>query len=204
MAAATDASGLAAARLRLTVTAGRGPLGSGRGEAGSSVLIGVEPLGAQVNPHAPARVAIVAWRRNEHGATAGLKTTSYAENVVALAWARRRGADEAIFANTAGRLCEGTGSNVFVVVDGQVLTPPLASGCLAGITRELVLTCTGAVETDLPLAALAEASEAFLTSTMRDVQPIASVDGRPLRGSGAWTAEVAAAFAALVAGERDP
>ena len=58
---------------------------------------------------------------------AGLKTTSYAENVVALAYAKQRGGIEAIFANTRGELCEGTGTNVFVVVDGALLTPPLSS-----------------------------------------------------------------------------
>ena len=80
-------------------------------------------------------VTTVPWTRNENGATAGLKTTSYAENVIALAHAAERGGTEAIFANTAGHLCEGTGSNVFYVVDGELRTPTLASGCLAGVTR---------------------------------------------------------------------
>ena len=67
----------------------------------------------------------VPWPRNERSAVAGLKTTSYAENVVALEWAHERGASEALLLNTAGYVCEGTGSNVFAVVDGQVVTPPL-------------------------------------------------------------------------------
>ena len=82
---------------------------------------------------------MVPWVRNERSAVAGLKTTSYAENVVALAYAKERGAIEAVFANTRGELCEGTGSNVFVVRDGVVWTPPLDSGCLAGITRALAV-----------------------------------------------------------------
>ena len=73
-------------------------------------------------------VVTVPWTRNEHGATAGLKTTSYADNVIALAHAVERGGSEAIFANTAGNLCEGTGTNVFYVVDGELRTPTLASG----------------------------------------------------------------------------
>ena len=93
----------------------------------------------------------VPWPRNERGALAGLKTTSYAENVVALAEARRRGGTEAIFANLAGHLCEGTGSNVFYVVDGELRTPTLASGCLAGVTRALVLEWCGGVEVDEPI-----------------------------------------------------
>jgi branched-chain amino acid aminotransferase len=120
-------------------------------------------------------VAVVPWVRNERSAVAGLKTTSYAENVVALDKAHQHGSSEAIFANTAGQLCEGTGSNIFVVIDGALLTPPLASGCLAGITRELVLEWCDAREADLPLDALRRAEEAFLTSSTRDVQPIRQV-----------------------------
>jgi branched-subunit amino acid aminotransferase/4-amino-4-deoxychorismate lyase len=81
---------------------------------------------------------------------AGIKTTSYAENVKALAYAKERGCAEAIFATTTGLLCEGTGSNVFVAIDGRLVTPPLSSGCLAGVTRELVLEVTDAVEEDIP------------------------------------------------------
>jgi branched-chain amino acid aminotransferase len=124
-------------------------------------------------------VAVVPWRRNERGALTGLKTTSYGENVLALAYAHDRGADEAIFANTRDELCEGTGSNVFVVRDGLLVTPPLTSGCLAGITRALVLERVGAVEEELAVAELdpSRVEEAFLTSSIRGVQPIAAVDG---------------------------
>jgi branched-chain amino acid aminotransferase len=202
MAQTVAASGLRRARLRLTVTGGPGPLTSVRGEVGSTVVIGMEPLpdAAEV-----ARVAVAPWCRNERGATAGIKTTSYAENVIALAWARRRDADEAILANTCARLCEGTGSNVFVVTDGRVLTPPLSAGCLAGITRSLLLDAGVAEEADLPLEALSTASEAFLTSTTRDVQPISAVDGRPLPVvGGCGTTRAAAAFAQLSARSSDP
>ena len=160
-------------------------------------------------PSAPAPTTVdvvtVPWRRNEHSAVAGLKTTSYAENVVALARARAAGADEAIFANTAGDLCEGTGSNVFVVHDGRLLTPPLSSGCLAGITRELLAEVVEVEERPLPLDALARADEAFLTSSTRDVVPIARVDGRPLpRAPGPVTAACAEAYTALAARDLDP
>ena len=69
-------------------------------------------------------------------------------------------------------LCEGTGSNVFVVLAGELVTPPLTSGCLAGVTRALVLEWIGAVERDLPMAALLEAEEVFLTSSTRDIQAV--------------------------------
>ena len=120
----------------------------------------------------------VPWPRNERGALAGLKTTSYGENVVALAYAAERHASEAIFANIAGNLCEGTGSNVFYVLDGELRTPTLASGCLAGISRALVLEWYGGREVDEPVDVLREASEVFLVSTTRDVQAVRACDGR--------------------------
>ena len=139
-------------------------------------------------------VATVPWPRNERGALAGLKTTSYAENVVALAEAKRRGATEAVFANLAGHLCEGTGTNVFYVVDGELRTPTLASGCLAGVTRGLVLEWFGGREVDEPIEVLAEASEIFLASTTRDVQGVARWDDRDLEAPGPVTAEALATW----------
>jgi branched-chain amino acid aminotransferase len=168
-------------RLRITLTSGAGPMGSGRGTRNPTLVVMVAPLGTG-DP--TTTVATVPWRRNELGATAGIKTTSYADNVMALASARAVGATEALLANTAGNLCEGTGSNVFVVIDGELLTPPLSSGCLAGVTRTLVLESgCGAVERDVVFEALADASEIFLTSTIRDVQAVTAVDGRPVPGA---------------------
>ena len=113
-----------------------GPLGSDRHDSDLTHIVTAVP---HARPDAHGAVVTVPWVRNERAATAGLKTTSYADNVIALASAKEQGAVEALFANTRGELCEATGSNVFVVVDGVVSTPPLTSGCLAGITRELVL-----------------------------------------------------------------
>jgi branched-chain amino acid aminotransferase len=149
---------------------------------------------------------IVPWSRNEQGACAGLKTISYAENVRALAFAEARGAHEAIFPNTRGELCEATGSNVFVVRDGVVRTPPGDAGCLLGVTRGLLLEISSATEeARLSLDDLRDADEAFLSSTVREVQPIASVDGQPLRSvSGPVTEKLAAAFKDLVGRNLDP
>jgi branched-chain amino acid aminotransferase len=119
-----------------------------------------------------------------------VKTTSYGENVVALARAASQGASEAIFANLAGNLCEGTGSNVFYVVDGELRTPTLESGCLAGITRALILEWYGGVEVDEPLEVLDRASEVFLASTTRDIQGVSRWDDRELTAPGAITEEV--------------
>ena len=189
------------ARVRVTLTGGTAPLGSERGAAGPTIVIAAAPL---AEPAAATATCVVPWPRNERGALAGVKTTSYAENVVALAYAKERGCTEAIFATTTGLLCEGTGSNVFVVVDGELCTPRLSSGCLAGVTRELVLEVTDATERDLPISALHHADEVFLTSTGRDVQPVVQVDDRPLAAPGPVTARAAAALANLMASSFDP
>ena len=165
-------------RLRITLTGGPAPFGSGRADVPPTVIVATEPTTA---PSAETAVATVPWRRNELGALSGLKTTSYAENVVALAEAKRHGATEAVLANTRGDLCEGTGSNIFYVVDGELRTPTLASGCLAGVTRGLVLEWCGGREVDAQLEEVAaHASEAFLVSTLRDVQAITRWDDRDL------------------------
>ncbi|HYH73689.1 MAG TPA: aminotransferase class IV [Nocardioides sp.] len=189
-------------RLRITWTAGPSPMGSGRGGGPPTLVVAYSAI-----DHAAAETAVVTvpWTRNENGATAGLKTTSYAENVIALAHARRHGGTEAVLANTAGNLCEGTGSNVFYVVDGELRTPSLASGCLAGISRELVLEWCGATEVDEPLAEVrARASEAFLVSTTRDVQAIARWDDRGLPAPGPVTRRCAETWAAREAETMEP
>ncbi|MEU3524942.1 aminodeoxychorismate lyase [Streptomyces sp. NPDC038707] len=178
--AVLEANPMPLGRLRITCTGGRGPLGTGRAEHGPTLVVAVGETTRR--PDSTAAVT-VPWTRNERGALAGVKSTSYAENLVALDRARRDGASEALFGNTAGRLCEGTATNVFVVLDGEIHTPPVASGCLPGITRALVVEWTGARETDLPLDVLQRADEVFLTSSLRDVQPLHRVDGRELPGS---------------------
>ncbi len=202
--AAAAAAGEVVGRLRLTVTGGPGPAGSDRGTGRRTVLLVTGPLDVWAETTG---VATVPFTRNPTGAMAGVKSTSYAENVVALARARSVGATEAIFADTSGHLSEGTGSNVFLVRDGRLVTPSLATACLAGITRELVLEATDAVEVDdLTFADLRAADEAFLTSSTRDVQAIATVDDVPLPAPapGPVTQEAAAAFAAVQARTLDP
>jgi branched-chain amino acid aminotransferase len=195
------------ARLRLTVTAGPGPAGSARGEGPPTVWASATPTSPLGGPET---AIVVPWRRNEHGALTGVKTTSYAENVVALAAARAAGVGEALLANTAGELCEGTGTNVFCVLDGVAVTPPLASGCLAGVTRALVLAwCPQVVERPLSLADLDRAEEVFLTSATRDVHAVAAVDGRRPGGPdapvpGPVTTAIAAEFTRRAAGDDDP
>ncbi|WP_426246544.1 aminotransferase class IV [Nocardioides sp. LHG3406-4] len=181
-----DGQDLPLGRIRITYTGGPAPLGSGRGDAPPTVAIVAAPMKEWP---ATTAVATVPWPRNERGALAGLKTTSYGENVVALAHAAEQGATEAIFGNLAGHLCEGTGSNVFYVVDGELRTPTLESGCLAGVTRQLVLEWYGGREVDEPMDVIDRASEVFLVSTTRDVQGVHRWDDRDLEAPGPVTRE---------------
>jgi branched-chain amino acid aminotransferase len=190
------------ARMRITATAGIGPLASQRGNSPVTAIVALaeqQPAAASID------VVVAPWRRNEEGALAGLKTTSYAGNVRALAYAAERGGGEAIFANVAGNLCEGTGTNVFAAIGGRLITPPLSSGCLAGVTRALVIEWVGAAEDDLTLDDLSNADEAFLTGTTRDVQPIRHVNGRKLAAvPGPITRKAAEVFAMRSAESPDP
>ncbi len=177
------------ARVRITLSSGPGPVGSDRGGDEQTLVVTAAPAVAWP---ATTALAISPWPRNERSPLVGLKTTSYAENVVALARAKGLGAGEALLANLAGNICEGTGSNVFLGVSGRVVTPTLASGCLAGITRELVLEWApaagvDAVEEDLPLSALPMVDEIFLTSSTRDVHPVLAVLDE--RGRPVWSVE---------------
>ncbi|RYV52833.1 aminotransferase class IV [Pengzhenrongella frigida] len=205
-------------RVRVTVTAGPGPLGSNRAAPGVArqtvlVLAGPGPRPETV------RVARVPWVRNERSAVAGLKTTSYAENVVALAYAVERGADEALLANTVGDLCEGTGSNVFVERGGELLTPMLTSGCLAGITRELMLEwgleaglpVRESRPGELPFTVLEEVldhgrdggTRLALSSSVRNLVPVVNLDGVEI-AAGPLSLQAQRLFQAKVAEGIDP
>lgn len=188
-------------RLRVTYTSGPGPLGSDRGDGEPTLVVAA----TSTDPWPETtEVVRVPWTRNERSAVAGVKTTSYAENVVALRAAHARGASEAVLANTVGNLCEGTSTNVFVVLDGVVMTPPESSGCLAGITRELALEWFDVVERDLSLEILDEAEEVFLTSSTRDIHPVVRVDDRRWESPGAASLALRKAFTARALESVDP
>lgn len=225
IAAVLDGEPIAHGRLRYSVTAGPGPLGSDRLDGAMTTIV---LAGGLPRPEPTTTVAVVPWVRNERAATTGVKSTSYAENVVALAAAKRLGGTEAILANTRGQLCEGTGSNIFVVLDGHVYTPAMSTGPLAGITRELVLewgSLAGlpVVEAELDLSVLEQAQEVFLTSSTRDIQPVTAIevvdavdttagrlDAAPVRarrdlpGPGPITADLMEVFAKRSGADLDP
>lgn len=193
-------------RVRITITGGKAGLCSERMSSPMTVLIAVTAAPAMGEFGS---VFVVPYTRNEKSAVVGLKTTSYAENVVALSLAMSKGATEAIFANTQGLLCEGTGSNIFYVKDGTIITPTLASGALAGVTRVLAIKVANemgipCVEKDVPIEEFLTADEAFLTSTTREVQPIKFINGREISIQGEVTQRLRQGFKDMVAKELNP
>ncbi len=129
-------------------------------------LVDVDPWPLSVS------VIISPWTCNENSAITGAKSASYAENAVALNWAKARGYSETLFFNNAGQLVEAATSNVLIVVDGEAITPPLRSGCLPGITRAVLLELGLVRETDIDGNFLERATAAALLSSTRGVQPI--------------------------------
>lgn len=176
------------ARLRITLTGGRE---DGAGGADAPALV------VDVSPWAPDpgwyEEGITAGEISAPQATsrltAGAKTTSRADTVLAMKEAREAGFHEGLWRDEEGNWVEGTASNLFVVRDGVVRTPPLRSGCLAGVTREAVLEVAEAggvrVEGDrlLEPAVFEGADEAFISSSLRELLPVVAVNGAAV-GSG--------------------
>jgi branched-chain amino acid aminotransferase len=157
------------ARVRLSLTAGSGPLDDLA--LGSDHQLTLSAFPAREIPLSIS-LCLSPWPRNEHSPLAGLKCASYAENLIALDHARQRGFAETLFLNTAGALCEAATANVFLVKNGSILTPSLSSGCLPGIAREVL--CELAHQHGLPYAEqplsltdLMAADEVFLSSATR-------------------------------------
>jgi branched-chain amino acid aminotransferase len=192
--------------VRLTVTRGRGSGVAPRGDVEPTTVLLIDHLGPLTSPQQGLRVRVAGGRRNEYSPTAGLKTLSYTDAVVALSAARAQGADDALLLDTEGHLSEGSSSNIFVVIRGVVHTPPAQCGVLLGITRAAVLDILARFdvpvdESPVPAAAAAIAEEMFLTSSLREIAAVTAVDDRPI-GSGAIgpvTARVQQAYRQLVA-----
>jgi branched-chain amino acid aminotransferase len=131
-------------------------------------------------------VAVVHRLRNDPRALdPRAKTGNYLNNMLGMIEARESGADDALFLNQDHHLTEATTSNVWVVRNGKVLTPPLAAGILAGITREWILETLPAAGVEVEEATvdhdgLLAADEVFLSGTVKGVMPVGSIDGRPV------------------------
>jgi len=144
--------------------------------AGGRRILMTEPLPAMAER---ARVCLVTYAPNR--ILDGVKSLSYAGNMLASRIARERGFDEAVFVTPHGRVLEAPTSSLFYVDErGELVTPPLDDHILASITRARVLDLTGAVERPTPSDELLRAREAFLASTTREVQSISAIEERDM------------------------
>lgn len=178
------ANDLTEASIRITLTRGAGPRGLlPPAETTPTLMIAAHPLPPAL-PHVMS-ASLASVRRNEHSPLAQLKSLAYLDNILALREAAAAGCDEAILLNTAGRIAGGSRSNLFLVLDGVVTTPPPSEGLLPGIARQTVLDLAAgegfpAREATLNLADLLRASEAFVTNSLLEVVPLMRLQDRAL------------------------
>jgi len=161
--------------LRLTLSRGaalRGLLPAACAEP--TLLITVDASVIDLSPITAITATVT--RRNEHSPLAQIKTINYLDNILARREAAEKGADEAILLNTVGRLAETTVANLFMVIDGQTLTPPVAEGALPGVMRADIIAAGEAAEEPLVSADFLRASEAFVTNSA-GIRGLVSVDG---------------------------
>jgi len=186
-----DANRAFNATLRVAVIRNRGGMFEGPGPMREFDVVAFT---ADVNRWGESvKLGLVANARYAASEFAGTKNLSWSENLTWYERAHDQGLDEVVLLNERGEVCECTSANIFTVVlngqDAQVWTPPLASGCLPGVTRALLLEeirvpgLRIAERTLLP-ADLAAADEVFITSTTRELLPVVAVDGLHIRSQG--------------------
>lgn len=169
------------ARLRLTLT--NGPIAETIEQAFPTLLITATRLQRYPSKYYQAGVMVVLcpYRQNTTEPICGHKTTNYYPRLLALTLARQKGATEALWFTTDNRLAEGCISNVFLVKDGVLYTPSLATPVLAGIARKAVGGIAGnesieLIEKDLHISDVLEADEIFLTNVVMEVMPVVAVE----------------------------
>ena len=197
--------------IRPLVYLGYGEIGLNPLNSPVSMMIACWPWGAYLGEEGfihGVRVKVSSWRRLDPNIIppAAKATGQYLNSSLAKAEALKAGYDEGILLNPSGYVTDGSGENVFVVRDGTLLTPPLAAGCLAGITRASIMRIAEDAgipvrEADLPRTELYLADEAFFTGTAAEVVPIREVDDRVLGDPGPITRRVQEVFKAAIRGE---
>jgi len=163
---------------------------------GGRRLLLTEPL-----PQMPENIRLASITYSPTRVLDGVKSLSYAANMLAGRMARERGGDDALLVTPHGRVLEAPTSSIFWLSDGAVLTPPLDEHILASITRQVVLEETEAEERACTLDQLFEADEVFLASTVREVHPVAAIDDRRFAAPGPATAHIAARVRARIRSE---
>ena len=155
------------------------------------LLIFVAPFGPYLDIEKGARCQTSSWRRvADTGIPARAKITGiYANSALAKTEAQLNGFDEAIMLDERGHISEGSGENIFMIMDGRIYTPPPSSDILVGITRDTVMTLARqelgveVIERDIDRTELYTADECFMTGTAAHVTPVVELDRRPI-GSG--------------------
>jgi len=202
------ANNLAEARLRLTLTAGPGGALPDTGTCtGPTVAIMAMPIEAPSPEKYQQgyRAALSSLRRNSQSPLSRMKSTCYAEGILARREAHHRGVDEVVVLNEKGFVAEGSSTNLFLVKGAVLVTPSVDSGILPGIARLVVLEIAKAAglkseERTVLLSELTQADEAFFTNSIREIVPLTVYEGRPVgQGEpGAVTCHLAEAYRALV------
>ncbi|GJE18593.1 aminotransferase class IV [Methylobacterium marchantiae] len=192
--------------IRTTVTRGSGPRGLAPPEPASPVWwINATPRRAG-SGFAPVSLHPTAIRRNETSPGARIKTLGYLDAVLAAREARAQGFDEALFLNMRGRIaCAGTG-NLFAIIEGRLVTPPLSDGVLSGIVRARILGLAdalgiGAEERSLDLDEVLGAEAVFMTNSLRGLSPVTAIGTTTFAGPHAIVAALSRALRALIAAE---
>jgi branched-chain amino acid aminotransferase len=152
-------------------------------------------------PSSPDRVRLGTVTYSPTRVLDGVKSLSYAGNMLAGRIAREHGFDEALLVTPHGRVLEAPTSSIFWVKDGALLTPPLEDHILASITRAVVMEVAGASERPCTLDDMRSADEAFIASTTREVQPVAAIDDHTFPGVGEVTERVAGLVSARIQSE---
>jgi branched-chain amino acid aminotransferase len=203
-----EANKLKNARLRLTVSAGEGDMTpDSRTCSNPTVLVtaqNIVPLPPE-KYESGVKAALSSLRRNSHSPLSRLKSTCYMEHILARMAARTAGCDEVILLNEQGYLTEGSTTNIFLAVNGELITPSLESGVLPGITREAVLEIASVsniktVERQVELKELIEAEEVFISNSILELMPLTWFDGKSIGTGkpGQLTKELLAAYRKLV------
>jgi branched-chain amino acid aminotransferase len=189
------------ASLRLVVVRNRNGLWEGPANARDCDVIA---LTTDLH-HWPAGVRLGLKAQARHAACdfAGVKIISWATNLTWFEEARSSGWDEMVLLNERGEVSECTSANVFAAFDGEVRTPPLNSGCLPGVTREVLLNEIHVpdfriVEQTLLPADLERADQVFITSTTRHLLPVTMIEGLPVRNNSDACRQLRMAFDAYV------
>ena len=178
------ANQLAEGAIRITLTRGTGP----RGLAPPADVKPTLMIAAAHYAPLPdtCSATVVGIRRNEGSPLSRLKSLAYLDNVLAQGEAAQRHAEEAILLNNAGRVACAARANLFAVIDGRLVTPPVSDGVLPGIARRVVLELATALkipaeEASLSPADLDRASEILLTNSLFEIRSVGRLDGRALR-----------------------